>query len=62
MVSQSIDRFYKIKNMKRNFFHAPLFLLLPIGIATNNSPSFIAVFVGLTIAFSFKNKHRKNDI
>jgi hypothetical protein len=41
---------------------APLFLILSIGIATNNSAPLIAVFVGLTLAFSFKNKNCKNDI
>jgi len=62
MVSKSIDWFYKLKNMKSKFLPFSIVPIIAIGIATNNSATFIAVFVGLTIAFSVKNKHSKNDI
>jgi len=48
--------------MKSKFLPCSIVPIIAIGIATNSSPVFIAVFVGLTIAFSFKNKQRKNDI
>jgi len=48
--------------MKSKFLPFSIVPIIAIGIATNNSATFIAVFVGLTIAFSVKNKHSKNDI